>query len=226
MRYQEFARPIVNEIETNAQMGDDAFIDHLHKDDFSGRQLDLFREIPSLEPDIPPNYKFVGRLGEFFVAKRNKERGNPYTSYVFFNRDSALGYVSLAAYDRSASQYPAHAPEAPELSGIGLRIHGVQVQPKFRGQGLGLKMYKWLLENVCDYLMADDVQTPDGVALWKRLQAQSNIFTVEVWDGEKFESRFRKRGRDFNYVYDKCHLIPWVTIPSKYEMVIEHPDNN
>lgn len=217
MRYRDFANPQpLDEIVKGGYLDDHDFIDNLPGKDLSSDQLDLFKEIPSGEPKIPNGYEFVGRMGALYVAKPADRA--PYVSYVWFTQKEAIGYVMMAPYDQERTNYPRHAPPAPDLHGVGFRVHAVQVAEKFKGQRLGPEMYRWLLTNVCDYIMADDTQTLAGAALWKNLQRTPGL-TVEVWDGNNYDSRPRRRGRDFSYVYEYNHLIPWVTLDSKLDFV-------
>lgn len=216
MRYQELVevRKKVDEVTHGGDLTDKEWPDEgLLDGDFTDSQLDLFKGIPAGTPNVPSNYKLVGRMGEYFVAERKNDE--TYRTFVWFTRTEAVGYVTMAPYDRSRTEYPQHAPEAPDLHGVGLRVHGVQVARKFQGNNLAAQMYQWLLSNVCDYIMADDMQTNGGVALWKKLRSMKSIFTVEVWNGDKYETRPHRNGFDWKRVYDSIHLIPWVTLNSK-----------
>jgi GNAT superfamily N-acetyltransferase len=219
MRYNELSQKL-DEIERGGHLDDDDFVDNLHRGDFSDSQLDLFQDIPSGVPNLPSNYKLIGRMGEYFVAEK-LDANKPYECYVWLTRNQAVAFVSMAPYDPQRTNYPRSVPyEIPNLNGKGLRVHAVVVRESFRGKGLGPQMYQWLLSHVCDYIIADDTHTEGGVALWKRLQKMKSIFSVHVWNEDKYDHEQRRPGRAFNYVYDYMHLVPWVTLNSKLDFVL------
>lgn len=223
MRYSE-----INEVEVGGgiELGD--FPDNLPDTDMSSKQLDLFKTTPSGEPNVPPNLKLKGRMGEFYVAEREpktpEEKAQASSKgakcFVWILDGTAAAYIWLTPYTREHMNYPQDMSYKPDLHGTGLRASAVFVAPEFRGQDLGPKIYQWVLTNVCDYIMADAMQTHGGVKLWQRLR-QMKQFVVHVWDGDKYFSRQRRTGKDFNHVYNVSHLIPWVTLRSKLDKVLD-----
>ena len=220
-------REWMNIVEVEIGGGLDDEIPDVDGMDLSSDQLDLFSKVPQGEPKLPNFMKYVGRMGEYHVAERiypdqNNAKVRKAGTFVFINQyGDAVSYIALKDYSRESLNYPSHISYKPELSGVGLRVGAVLVKPPFRGKNLGVEMYVWVLTNVCDYLMADELQTPEGVRLWKKLKRDPRL-VVEVWDGDQYHSRNRRSGRDFNYVYDTSHLIPWVTLKSKYSEVTEY----
>jgi len=204
------------------------FPDDLPSKDLSSNQLDLFKSVPSGEPNLPENLKLRGRMGEFYVAERGPKPGEEQSKgarcFVWVLDGKAAAYVWLVPYSRENLNYPQEMHYKPELNGKGLRVSAVFVGEEFRGQKLAPKIYQWCLEHVCDYLMADSLQTPGGVAIWKYLRRLPQ-FAVEVWDGDRYQSRARKTGKDFNHVYNVNHLIPWVTLKSKLDFVLHGGDD-
>lgn len=223
MRFYEFAQKL-DELERGGNLSDDDFVGDLHKGDYSDAQMDLFKEIPAGVPNVPNNFKIIGRMGELFVARQTNDPKNVET-YVWFNRTKAVSCVVMAPYDPQMANYPRHVPsEIPHLNGRGLRVHKVIVLKEFKGKNLGPLMYQWLLTNVLDYIIADDTHTEGGVMLWKKLQKMKNIFSVHVWNDESYEHEKRRPGNSFNVVYNKMHLVPWVTLVSKEAFVFSSDD--
>jgi hypothetical protein len=216
MRYLD----IINEIEIGG--GVEPVIPDVHDTDLSSDQLDLFSEVPKGEPRLPPFMKLVGRMGEFYVAERiydQQKKGQRGGTYIFIKDGVAASYIALKTYSVEDLNYPRDIAYKPDLHGNGLRVGAVFVRDEFRGSNLGVEMYVWVLQNVCDYLMADELQTQDGVKLWGRLKKDRRL-AVEVWDGDKYQSRARKTGKDWNHIYNVSHLIPWVTLRGKVEQVL------
>lgn len=208
------------EVGGGLELGD--FPDDLPSKDLSSNQLDLFKSVPTGEPNLPPNLKLRGRMGEFYVAERLEKGSKGSRCFVWIHDGKAASYLWLTPYTLENLNYPSEMRYRPDLHGTGFRVSAVFATEEFRGQKIGPKMYQWCLENVCDYLMADSMQTPAGVALWKYLRRLPQ-FAVQVWDGDKYMSRHRKTGKDFDHVYNTSHLIPWVTLKSKLEDVLDGP---
>lgn len=213
---------ILNEIEIGGGLDDT--IPDVHDTDLSGEQLDLFDKVPKGEPRLPDFMKLVGRMGEFWVAERIYPDQKPSKvrragTFIFIKEGVAASYIGLKDYSAENLNYYRDIAYKPDLHGVGLRVGAVFVRPEFRGSNLAVQMYVWVLENICDYLMADELQTPDGVKLWKRLRADRRL-AAEVWDGDKYMSRQRKAGKDFDHVYNVSHLIPWITLRSKRDSVL------
>ena len=202
------------------------FPDNLPNQDLSSDQLDLFEPNTTGDPRLPYNLKLKGRMGEFYVAERLPKVGEEKSSskcFVWIHSGKAVAYVWLTTYSKENMNYPTDIYHKPELNGIGYRVSAVFVDPEYRGKALGPSIYEWLLKNVCDYLMADSLQTMGGVKLWKKLKSMKQ-FSVQVWDSERYMSRARRAGKDFNHVYNTSHLIPWVTLKSKLNFVLDDPE--
>lgn len=210
----------IDEVDIGGGVEPDSFPDKIHKKDLSSDQLDLFKEIPSLEPNLPSNFKIVGRAGSYYVAEeiapsrdatkdtyRDRERAT-YRCFVFIDKGEAMSYVSIQG---EGTELGDGSRYSVELEGHGVIANSILVLNKFRGRNLGMLMFKWLLENVCDYIISDSLHTSAGVIFWKKLQ-NSRKFYVGVWNQNKYSHRRHRPGQDFNRVYNGNHLIPWVTL--------------
>jgi hypothetical protein len=205
----------LTEVEIGGYIEKGDFPDNLDDDDLSSDQLDLFNPVPSGEPRIPADYKIVGRMDEHFIIKKNNNEW-----YVVVCDGNAAAYVCLSAYKDSLN-YPSAIRYEPQLQGKGFRSSAVYVSDDYRGKNLAARLYRWVLENVCDYIIADSMQTPDGVKLWNRLRLDKKNFVVSIWNPEDYDSVVPSRKRQMARVYQNDSLIPWVTIPSKYEEVMD-----
>jgi hypothetical protein len=192
--------------------------------DYTNKQRDLFRDTPAGEPELPQGYKLVNRVGDFWVAQCLKNMDQHSVMYVFIKdgAENAAGYIAAHKWHIDKLNYRHENIYQPMLGGKGLRVGAVYVREQYRGSDLSLVMYKWMLENVCDYLMADSLQTMGGVKIWKKLQSRKP-FHVEVWNGNQDTTRKHRRGKDFDRVYDNGYMIPWVTIDSKLDIVHSDP---
>jgi GNAT superfamily N-acetyltransferase len=202
----------LDEIELGGQL-DSSFVDDLDKKDLSSDQLDLFEPTTTGQPRLPANMKLIGRTGAYYVAQRTgplpgQSQSKDEHLYVFIKDNKAAGYICLYPWSGDHVNYPHQVSYQPDLHGKGLRTAAVMVMPDFRGQNLGPTMYKWVLENVCDYIIADATHTQGGAALWKRMRAMKNVFAVEIWNADKYETQPRWH----RHVYDRDHYIPWITL--------------
>lgn len=213
MKYLE----ILHEVDLGGDM-DDGYIDRLKdKNDFTNPQLDLFpKEIPTLDPKVPQGMKIVGKIGAYRVVMSEKsdaafQKNIQEVDYVLFDKSKAIAWIAL------------YIPPKPEseifgMNGEGGQVVSVYINPEYRGQRLGLKMYVWVLTNVCEYLVADEQQTQDGAKLWRRA-LNSRAFDVEVYDKRNSTTRRRWSGKDFDQVYQNSELVPWMTLRGKADLI-------
>jgi len=65
----------LNEIEIGGGVDGD-YLNALQTKDYSNKQLDLFKEIPTTDPHLPPDMKVVGRLGKFYIVQKKISEGD------------------------------------------------------------------------------------------------------------------------------------------------------
>jgi GNAT superfamily N-acetyltransferase len=188
-------------------------------EDVSGDQLDLFEPNTTGEPRIPQGWEMVGKAGQYFVMREKDTGANNITLVAILNGKTA-GMFAFHKWTREAMNYPHEYNWKPELLGEGLRVSSVYVREDFRGKGLTQLMYQWVLENLCDYIIAGSLQSSDGEKLWKNLKRNPNL-AMMVWDPERLKHRDRRSGKDFDNVYNVYHLIPWITLKSKLNDVLD-----
>lgn len=215
---------IVSEIDIGGVVDGDHLYDLQKHGNYDPRQLDLFRDKPTpVAPELPHKggMKIAGRLGEYFVVSKADGRPGHVTYYVF-NRGTPIAYAAVQ---------PPHVelgdggrPPVPNLHGDGLRVISVYIDEQYRGRGLALSLYEWLLKNVCDYILPDGLQTPGGVFIWKSM-LRDRRFDVMVYDDKRYTNRRRKPGKDFDAVYgdESWHLWPWATLRGKALDLIDGP---
>lgn len=201
----------LNEIEMGGYV-DTSDFDELDKHDFSTGQLDLFKDIRGQDVNLPHDWEIVGKLGPYPIAI-HKQVDRETVTYYLFDHQKPIGYV--ATQPPEASFGGGYHVSNPPLGGTGLRVVSVYLKPEYTGKGLSLDLYEWLLKNVCDYILPDDLQTKGGVSIWKRMLRQPNRFDVEVHDPGTYETRRRKPGNDFHQVYRSEQLRPFVTLAGK-----------
>jgi len=213
---------------------DSTYLDDLNKQDYTSPQRDLFPEIPTLDPHLPKESKMtiVGALDGLRIARVDPRMGNykyfhqysqfepgdgdaSEVDYVLFDRAHAIGWAGMAIPPK-----PRQRPDS--LEGTGGQVLSVYLDAAYRGRNLGLKLYSWLLSNVVDYLVADEMQTGGGVKLWRRA-LNSRAFEVMVYDPRTGQSRRRWAGKDFDQVYNRGDLIPWMTLRGKADELLS-PD--
>ena len=213
----------LDEIEIGGEV-DISHFDDIRDHDYRSKQLGLFPELPTMEPDLPPHFEEVGRIGSLFVACKQyatSKNGKGEFSYVLFDSGEPIGYVSVI--DPFADFNGRYLISNPKIHGDGLRVVSIFIDDEHRGQNLAVKLYHWLLTNVCDYLLPDDLQTHGGVAIWRKLR-NSRAFDVLVYDPDREFSRERWSGKDFNQVYASNRLKPWVTLAGKANQLIDGED--
>ena len=182
---------------------DSSLLADLRKTDYMHPQGDLFPEIPTLDPKLPKTMEIVGKIGSFRVIDHHEPNLDPNEkTFVVFDRNIPAGWLS---YGMPKPGY------ALDLDGEGRQVHSIYIGNEYAGKGLATAFYTWILTNCCDYLVADELQTYGGVALWRKL-LNSNRFDVMVYDHRTSDSRKRWAGKDFNQVYNTNELIPWVTL--------------
>lgn len=218
----ETVRPLV-EVSIGGGIDKD-YLDHLTQHaDYTNPQTDLFPdEVPTLDPNLPKGMKLVGKLGTFRVvhvvdgAATQSDKGEE--TYAIFDRNRPIAWVGLGPPKRG------YDIKIIDNKFTGYQVYSVYIDEDYRGKNLGVVFYKWLLTNVCDYLIADELQTRGGVKLWKRLQ-NSRQFDVEVYDDAKYQSRRRWAGKDFDQVYQNDMLVPWVTLRGKANRLVFGSDD-
>ena len=228
IRRPNIKESILNELEIGGGVSDN-ILDDLKKndpEDYEPKQLDLFSDIPTLEPHFTASsgFKGVGRIEKYTVTQMMKPEKHGYgadgVAYVLFDRGKAIGVIALSDI-HSETGDTKHPNYNLRLSNHkGYRVSTIFTHKEYRGQNLSLKLYKFLLTNVCDFLMADTLQTWGGVAVWKKM-LNSRQFAVLVFDDERHVLRKRRSGKDFGQVYNTNHLFPLVTLPSKQEMLYD-----
>lgn len=217
MRYRDL---MLTEIEIGGEV-DSSSMDNLRAQDFKSKQLPLFPELPTLEPELPKKFKHMGRIGGYFVARTIDNEGSRHGkeySYVLLDQGTPIGYVAVVP--PKANFGGGYNAPNPPLDGNGLRVVSVVIERSHAGQNLALKLYQWLLQNVCDYILPDDLQTQGGVAIWRNLLRNTKTFEVMVYDADRGVIRRRKPGRDFQQVYKTDNLRPFVTLKGKAEELI------
>lgn len=220
---------LVSEIERGGYV-DSKYLDHFRKGrDFSPRQLDLFPEISTTEPDVSadPKLKLEGRLKTMWVAsKPSAHTYDPYPqqsrTYFIFDKGKPIAYVAV---QHPQSPVGDGNPPFIYLEGEGRRVISVYIDPEYRKTGLALDIYEWLLRNVCDYLLPDTMHTPGGEHIWKSMLKAQSRFDVQVFDPKRNVYRRRRPGKDFEQVYQNHALVPFVTLPGKAERLI-YGDND
>lgn len=214
---------------------DSSYLDDLNNHDFTHPQRDLFPQIPTLDPHLPKESKMtlVGTLGGLRVARVEPRMGRYGARYSGYNpsfepgsgSDSEVDYV-LFDRNHAVAWAGVAIPPKPNQRPYDLRdetggqVLSIYIAREFRGQNLGLKFYRWLLSNVVDYLVADELQTWGGVKLWRRA-LNSRAFDVMVFDPSRGMSRRRWAGKDFEQVYKNYRLIPWMTLRGKADELLE-----
>ena len=212
---------ILLEIEIGGQV-DSSHLDDMNQNfDFEPKQLSLFPDIPN-EPNVPKKMEMMGRIGKYYVVRKNDDgNGNHKDGYTYYLFDSGklVAYVSTIHPDADfGDAYPGRAAKNPDLNGIGLRVVSVYFDPVARGQGLSVALYEWLLKNVCDYILPDDLQTPGGVYIWKQL-VRDPRFEVEIFNCNTYQYHRAKPGVVWSNVYKSYNLFPFVTLAGKaYEL--------
>lgn len=217
------------EIELGGEVTSDQINDVAKQHDYTNPQLDLWDELPTLDPNLPNTMEIVGKIGELRIVIDSKRSTTDCDDYYLFYIKEPVMWIALCNPGANSTN---HVDVAHDIShffddrGIGKQVKSIYLAPEFRGQNLGLKMYYWLLKNVCDYIVADTMHTYGGERLWKKM-LNSRRFHVEVFDTEKYISRKRWVGKDFKQIYNTDgRLIPWVTLPEKLDYLLDHEEND
>jgi hypothetical protein len=192
------------------------------------KQLELFKDLPVAAKNYTPLGKISGKY-IFAELKRSmngfsaNEKGER-TFVLFADNGKPVGVLALTAPDSEDGAGRRGPYVHYELHGLGYRVSTVKIDPDHSGQGLAIKCYYFLLQNVCDFLMADTMQTSDGAALWQKM-LNSRKFAVQVFDAENHVKCKRRSGKDFNHVYNTSHLYPFVTLPHELDQVLYGDDD-
>lgn len=185
---------------------------------YEPRQLSLF-DVPT-EPDLPKSMELLGRLGPYFLTK--KEISFHRATYYLFDNGKPVAYISTipSHSDDFGGGYVGRKNSNPNISGKGLRVISVYVDPTFRGKNLSIELYFWLLKNECDYILPDDLQTPGGVSIWKKMLKDSR-FDVMIYNPDKYDYHRAKPGAIWANVYKSHRLRPFVTLAGKAKELID-----
>lgn len=217
----------LSEIEIGGDVDGTHLDDLKAKHNFEPRQLTLFPRAPS-EPTFPDKFTYMGRLGAYFVARTKEERSYgtatgavEYTYYLFDNGDPIMYVGTLHPKSEFGGAYAGRNASNPQIFGEGLRVVSIFLDPSARGQGLAVAMYEWLLQNVCDYILPDDLQTPGGVHIWKQLVRDRARFDVMVFNPEQHTYYRAKPGAIWANVYKSYNLFPFVTLAGKSDDLID-----
>lgn len=129
----------------------------------------------------PGDYHVLGKMGRFIVALLNRSydgdvknrESDQYKTYMVFDGETPVGYMVVGK--------PPHGPWMGYSTG---RVSSVKIDDSYRGKGIGLQLYAWLLANVYTFLVSDDDHTDEGAQTWIRM-VKSKQFTVYTWDNWK-----------------------------------------
>jgi GNAT superfamily N-acetyltransferase len=92
--------------------------------------------------------------------------------YVVFDDITPVGYLTGTFGSVSA--------DIDGNGGISLQVSSVRIDRAYAGKGIALVLYAWLMNNVCDWLEADEMQTDEGASLWKRMVLSPQFEVVYV----------------------------------------------
>lgn len=221
--WMNLSEAVLHEIEIGGEV-DPSSLEQLRSQDFKSKQLDLFPDIPTLEPDLPREFEEMGRIGPYYIARKIESqttKHGPEYIYYLFDQGTPFGYVAVIHPNAEFGGGYTKSWHNPQIDGNGLRVVSIWVDRTHAGQNLGVKLYHWLLQNVCDYILPDDLQTQGGVAIWRKL-LNSRAFDVMVYDYNTGTYRRRWAGKDFNQVYKTYNLRPFVTLRGKAETLIDN----
>jgi hypothetical protein len=197
------------------------------------RQLEMFKEFPPLTTNAVTNagYKPLGRIGKYTIAEQVKyipntgfgfnHRNNGERTFLLFDGEGlCVGIIAVTEPDaEDGSGYRPARNIYSAVNGTGYRVSTVKIDPAHTGQMLAAQCYFFLLTHVCDFLMADTMQTSGGAAIWRKM-LNSKKFVVLVYDDRSLTVRKRWAGKDFNQVYNNYFLHPIVTLPSKVNRIL------
>lgn len=196
---------LLKEIEMGGSMSSIDF-DEINDDDFESKQLNLFPDIPTIIPNIPKGYQYIGRMQNYAILKKIEDK---FTTFVIILYGKLVAYVlAIKASDYKYSHIFSD-------NSYGLQIKGTYVGEQYRGKRISILFYQWLLQHVCDYILPDDRHTNDGVKLWKKLN-NSKLFDLYVYNPNTGTSRKRWAGKDFFQIYRNDSLIPFLTLKGRY----------
>ena len=216
---------------TEIRIGGEVDSDHLDdlnaQHDYTPKQLTLFPNVPS-EPTLPPDMELMGRLGAFYITRKkndgqayHKRAGDEFVYYLF-DSGKPVAYVgTIHPKSEFGDAYPGRLHSDPELLGTGLRVVSIFLDPAIRGQGTSVALYEWLLRNVCDYILPDDLQTKGGVYIWKQLLRDPR-FEVMVFNHQNYDYYRARPGAIWANVYRSDRLRPFVALAGTADALIDH----
>lgn len=173
------------------------------EEDYRNTQMDLFPDIPTLMPKLPKSMKKIGNIGEMTVVLHKDARTH---EIILFDKNKGVAKIELEDVSDGRTVHYWKAS--------GYRVDSIFVAEGYTGKDLALKLYRWILLNYANYLMAGESQTKGGVKIWKKLVASDEFTTYIIGYDENYEDDVKlvDNWEDFKKVYDNDDFIPLVTI--------------
>lgn len=209
---------VLHEIEIGGEV-DPSELEGLKQRDFTPKQLTLLPNVPS-EPTLPKDMELVGRIGPYFVTRKQRRSESLY--YLFDSGNPVAIVAGIPPDAEFGEGWRGRKFQNPDLHGKGLRIISIYLDPKVRGQGLAVALYEWLLTHACDYILPDDLQTPGGVYIWKQMLRDPR-FEIMVFNFKSHDYYKPKPGAIWANTYRSYWLRPFVTLAGKAdELIADH----
>lgn len=173
-------------------------------------------ETTEMFPELPKDLKKIGDMGEFTVAMAHGANRAEFEVFVMLDNKKVAYCEAKRHWGGGAnSDYP-------------YQIKAVEVAPEYRGRGLAMELYAFLLKNVVTEIVADQMQTHDGAKLWEKMLRSGRFFIY--WantrldiDHPQHEGQI-KRVRDLEKVYKHDDYVLFCELkdggdgnPSSYE---------
>lgn len=207
---------VLHEIDIGGEV-DSSELERLKTQDFTPKQLTLLPNVPA-EPTLPKDMELVGRIGPYFVTRKQERKGE--FIYYLFDSGTPIAYVATIPPDAEFGEgWPGRKHQNPDLDGKGLRVVSIYLDPEVRGKGLSVALYEWLLSNVCDYILPDDLQTRGGVYIWKQMLRDPR-FEIMVFNFQSQDYYKPKPGAVWANTYRSPWLRPFVTLAGKAEELL------
>lgn len=197
------------------------------KDPPDPNQHDLFPDAPThVKPGASPYghnspYVRIGSIGEYSVGRPRAEGDDEDASGAVFP-DEMPDRVLVVVFDAvtPVGYVLGDFMKANMGEDQALKIEGVRIDRKYGGRGLGVELYRWLLQNMTDWIEADDTQTQGGAGLWKKFVLSPEFQVFHEWKGvdpddDEMEDAEWKEITDLDmleraYQYDASYL--WVRL--------------
>lgn len=133
------------------------------------------------------DYAFLGKIDDFDVAEHVTDEDDVGTTVVVFDHGERIAFVEGAS------------------TGIiddAMQVRAIRVDPKYKGRNIALRLYELILkQGLCNAIVADDDQTPEGMRLWANMLA-SKRFKLFVLDDEKGRTIAVRTAKTLAQVYD------------------------